>query len=309
MLTPEQLEKHKKYITGSKVASILELPGAYKSKYTLFAEMKGYTEEEEEPNERVKAGSYMEAGVAEWCKNEWGWDLIDGPPGGMFHPDYSFIYGLVDRLQKTDSKISHIIEIKNQDKFMESEWSDGPPEKFKAQLYLYMSIYGLPGRFAVCFGGNHFEQYELPQNPQVENFILGKCCEFWSDLQANRWPEADGSKGCSDALKLLFNDPGEKMVPGDQSLLDIAGQYKIFSAKEKAARDDKDRCGNLLKAAIANNQGLVFLDGSKATWKMTQPKKVQFNESQFERDFPELYKRYTFLPDGYRRLNVSLKGA
>lgn len=309
MITALQLEKHRQFITGSKVASILCLSGAYQSKFQLFAQMKGLVEAEKEETERMKAGQYMESAIAEWCKHEWGWDLIPGPHDGMNHPDYPFIYGLVDRLQKTDGSISHVIEIKNQDRMREKEWQDGPPDYFKSQLFLYMSIFNLPGKFAVCFGGNHFEYFDLPRNPSIESFILKKCCNFWEDLQNDKWPEPDNSESCAETLKRLYDNPNDEMLVGDQELYEIADRYNIFSLNEKQAKENKEKAGNDLRARIGNKQGFLFRDGSKVTWKMTNPKKEKFNEEKFAAEYPELYKKYLFIPNGYRRLNVSLKGA
>lgn len=307
MLTSLQLKQHNRFLTGSKISCLLGLPGAYQSKFELFSRMKGYINTEIEETERMKAGNYMEDAIAQWCQKEWVWDLIPGPEEGKFHPQYPFIYGLVDRLQKTDGKVSHVVEIKNQDRLRESAWADGPPESFKAQLYLYMSIYDLPGRFAVCFGGNHFESFELPRNPKIENFILKKCCEFWDDLQHDRWPEVDETASCTETLKNLYSTCGEDMIDGSEDMFDLAHQYIVCRENELQAKSGKDKCANQLKAIIGSNSGMVFNNGSKITWKKTKPKKLRFDEEKFAKEHPELYQRFLYTPDGYRRFDVRLK--
>lgn len=306
-LTQQQLTNHLQYITGSKVASILNLPGAYKSKFQLFAEMKGLAEPANNESDIMLAGSCMELGMAEYCKRKWNWELAPGPEEGAFHPEYPFIYGLVDRLRKTDGVISHIVEFKNQDKFKEESWTDGVPEHFKSQVYLYMTIFGLPGLVVACFGGNKIEQFELPRNPMVEAFIIRKCHEFWQDLQHDRWPDPDDTSSCTEALKALYNAPTDEMEAGTQDLYEIAERYNIFSENEKMAKVNKDLAANELRARIGNKQGFIFGDGSKVTWKMTKPKTMKFNEEQFAREYPELYQRYLYKPEGYRRLHVGLK--
>ena len=309
MITEEQLAKHNKCITGSKVASILNLPDAYQSKYELFAQMKGYTEPDKEATERMKAGNYMELGIEAWCRGEWGWKLKKGPKDGMTHPQHDFIWGLIDRLRTENGSPAAVTEFKNVDRFMQPLWEDGPPDKFKTQTYLYMAIYDLPGVIVPCFGGNHFEKYELPRNPQVENYIIKKCCEFWDDLQNDKWPDVDDSKSCEETLKKLYPDHNKNMVAGTEEQLQLAIEYEKAKAEVKKAEEKKSELGNKLKDAIGDNEGILFAGGKdKATWKKTNPKKVKFNEEQFEREDPETYKRYLYLPPGHRTLRISVKG-
>lgn len=321
MLTVEQLENHNKFITGSKVAGILGLPGAYQSRYELFAQMKGYIPGNGEVTERMEAGDCMELGIAEWCKRKYGWKLLKGPKEGVFHPDYPFLYGLVDRIQ-IDKSCSYfttyydlasnkglaVIEFKNVDKFMQKFWEDGPPEYLKSQLFFYMNVLNLPGRMVACFGGNHLEKYDLPRDLVVESFIIRKCRQFWDDLQNDRWPDPDNSESCTETLKVLYNNPSEKMEVGNQALLEVAEKRERFRLEEKKAKGEKELFENQLKETIGNNAGIVFDNGGKVTWNKTKPKTPVFNEKQFEIEYPDLYKRFLHLPPGHRMLRVTLKG-
>jgi len=307
MLNQQQLQNHKKYITGSKVASILNLPGAYQSKYELFAEMKGYAESNIEESENMEAGSCMELGIAEWCRRKYGWKLIDGPGDGKFHKEYPFLFGLVDRLLVENCDVIAVAEFKNQDKFALKYWEEGPPEIYKAQCYFYSQLWDIPTHIVACFGGNHFEKYELPRNPKIESFILKKCCEFWDDLQHDKWPNPDNSESCTETLKKLYGRPVEEMISGMEDQLQIAIHYQEASEKVKKAEEEKALYANQLREAIKNNSGLIFSDGSKVTWKKTVPKKMVLNEVQFEKEYPDLYRRFCYMPEGYRQLRVTLK--
>lgn len=308
-LTEKQLELHNKSITGSKVASILSLPGAYQSKYELFAQMKGYAESNIEETERMKAGSYMEAGMRKWCRGEWSWTLRKGPEEGITHPQYPFMYGLVDSIRTQNGHPGAVVEFKNVDKFIQPQWEDGPPDKFKTQVYFYMQLLDLPGVIVACFGGNHFELYELPRNPQIENYIIKKCCEFWDDLQNDRWPPVDGSESCTETLKKLYPDHNKNMLTGTEEQLQLAIEYEKAKAKVKDAEAEKSEMGNKLRDIIAENEGILFPGGKdKVTNKKTNQKKMKFNEEQLEREDPETYKRYLYLPPGHRTLRVSVKG-
>lgn len=307
-LTPFQLQQHQKFITGSKVQSILGLPDAYMSKFVLFACMTGQVPWPQVEGERIEAGNYMEDAIAKWCADKYGWNLVDGPQDGKFHPQHDFLYGIVDRLLIQDGQPTAVVEIKNVDGLRRSEWEEGPPDKFRAQVYFYSQIYNLPGYIVTCFGGNHLECYEVPRNPAVENFILSECSQFWKDLQENNWPQPDGSEGCSDALAKIFDRHNDGMVQGSDDVRIFAAEYSRLSGEIKALEEQKGACGNKLKEVIANRAGVAFADGSKATWKMTKPKKEKFDEDRFAEAHPDLHKSFLYLPEGCRRLDVRMKG-
>lgn len=310
LLTIEQLEKHNKYITGSKVASILGI-SPYKSKWQLFAEMHGDIAVENVSTTRMKMGSYAEVSMTQYCEKELGWNLIEGPENGKFHPKYPFLWGLVDRLQRNANKeLSCVVEFKNVDKFQRSMWIDEnglitPPDYYQAQLYFYMQLWDLPGRFFTVFGGNEPVVVDLPRNLEIEEFIIEECCKFWDDLQNDRYPEPDGSESCTQTLAKMFAGNDDKMIFGTQESLIAAQEYEQARQAEKEAEERKNLAGNKLRAAIGNHTGLVLPDGGKVTWKMSKDR-LRFDEKRFTTENPELAKKYYDIVPGYRTLRVSL---
>jgi predicted phage-related endonuclease len=301
-MTPDQLEKHKKCITGSKVASILGLPDAYDSAYTLFARMKGIMPWPD-GNDLMLAGLCAELAMAEFSRQKWGWDLIEGPKDGAFHSQYPFIFGLADRLRKTDGQIDSIVEFKNQDISQIGKWEDGIPEKFKAQCYLYSSIFGLPCQVVACFGGNQYERFELPRDEATEKYILDACCQFWSDLACDKWPDPDGSNSTEETVKTIYKTHSGDMISGSAETLNWAVSYNDASARESEAKKEKEQYGTLLKASIAGNLGIDFGTG-KVTWKETKPKTPKFDTERFAADHPALFAQYSALSEPSRRLDV-----
>lgn len=304
-MTPEQLEKHKALITGSKVASILGLPDAYDSAYTLFARMKGIMPWTE-GNDLMLAGNCAELAIAEWCKVKYGWNLIEGPKEGAFHQTYPFIYGLADRLRRNkNGQIDSIVEFKNQHWSQAEKWENDIPEKFKAQGYLYSAIYGLPCQFVACLGGNDYIHYELPRDEDTENFILQKCCEFWDDLNNDKWPDPDSSESSIMALKHVYKTHSSRMIEGSEEMFSWANLYSEASGEESKAKKIKEEYGNKLKACIAGNLGIDFGCG-QVTWKETKPKTTKFDEKRFAAAHPSLYAQFCELPEPSRRLNVKI---
>ncbi len=304
-MTEEQLKKHKKNITGSKVASILGLPDAYDSAYTLFARMKGVIPWQE-GNDLMLAGNCAELSIAEWCRLKYGWNLVEGPQEGAFHPKYPFIYGLVDRLRvNSDGKIDSVIEFKNQHWSQTEKWENDIPEKFKAQCYLYSSIYDLPCQVVACIGGNEYIQYELPRSPEIEAFILKKCCQFWDDLNNDRWPDPDASPSSIETLKHIYKTHSDKMIEGSEEMFSWAVAYQSASEQERQAKEEKTHFGDLLRVAIAGDLGIDF-GTSLVTWKEIKPKKEKFDENRFAAAHPALYTQFCEMPESIRRLTVKI---
>jgi len=269
-MTTEQREIHDQFITGSKVASILALPGAFVSKFSLFARMTGYEAWPELDDPRLRAGTYAELMIAEWCRMEYGWKLVDGPEGGAFHPQYPFIYGLVDRILIENGRNLAVVEFKNVDFFMSKEWVDGTPDKYLAQVYLYMMIHNLPGWIVACFGGNRFERYEITRNAEIEDYILQECIKFWDDLKTEKWPVPDMGRTTGDTIRHLYANPNEKILPGSWEDFSLAKRYDSFNRAGKRIEAYREEYANILKNRIGDNIGMVFPDGSsRAMWKQS----------------------------------------
>lgn len=308
-MTPEQLEKHQKFISGSKVASIIGLPDAFMSKYTLFSCMRGRTAwpEDSDKQDLFLAGQCAELAMAEYCRLKWGWDLRQGPPGGMFHPQYPFIFGLVDRLRRgPDGRIDQIIEFKNVGEWQRPEWENGPPQKYIAQTVLYTLIYGLPTTIVCCIGGSDYKCFPIERDAKIEQFILNECIQFWADLQAGNWPTVDAHPTTTQTIKEQFQTHSAEMIAADSDFIATAVQYEQGRRLEKQGKEQKEEAGNRLKARIGHAMGGEFWGGS-ATWKETKPKELRFDEDRFRADYPDLYEKYQKLPDPTRVLRVTVR--
>lgn len=311
MLTETQLAQHHKYITGSKVASILGI-SPWKSKWQTFCELHGDIEVEDISTTRMRMGHYAELSMAQYCKDELGWELIEGPTEGKFHPDHPFLFGLVDRLQvQEDGWPAYVIEFKNIDKLQKSIWQDNDvivaPDYYLTQMYFYMALWDLHGRFFIVFGGNDPVSIDVPRNPEIEQFIIAECCRFWDDIQNDRYPDPDSSDSCTQTLQKMFTSDSGEMVGGTDEQLEWAIKYDRARAAEKEAKAEKDLAGNYLREAIrgSHGAGMTFMDGSKVTWKQTKGR-LYFDEKRFAIENPKLAESYYSIRPGSRTLLVKL---
>jgi putative phage-type endonuclease len=267
MLTKKQKNLHDKYITGSKMAAILGL-SPWESKLSLYLKMKGIISNDQIGSERMKIGSFFEHAIAKYAEHTFGWKLKKGPVHGKRHKEHKFLWGLIDRFKiNSYNKKEAIIEIKNLSANKEYEWdTSGPPEYYKAQLYFYMSLWGLPGVFLCCFGGNKIKYYPLYQNETVQNFIIEKAIEFWDDLQNNIIPDPDGSEASRNAVNRMFKTIEDTEIKGDESDLNCILKACKLKKIEKSTKESRVRAENELKLKIGEHKGIYIANGIYAKW-------------------------------------------
>lgn len=307
MLTVDQLKKHNKYITGSKVASILGL-NPWESKYELFARMKGLLPPKE-TTQKMKAGLYAEEMIEKWCIKEWGWSVVQLTKDTAWkqHSKYNFLGGYIDRLKFTEEgKKSHVLEFKNISEQFKRIWGEGIPVYYQAQMYFYSILWNLPSIAVACFGGNDFQFFELQRNSKIEEFIIEESLKFWDDLQSDKWPNIDLTKSTSDTLKQLFPKSNTQIIAGGQEQYDFAIKYNQWKEKKKEAEKEMLGCANYLQNELKDNEGFLFSDGSKCTWKKSKDSE-RFDLDKFKIEQPEIYKKYIKTTEGPRvfRVNIS----
>lgn len=316
----ELLKLHNSHITGSKVASILQIKGAYMSKYKLYLLMKGLIEEPERDETRLKMGQYAEEMIRKYTRMELGWVYERIPKNERFkkHPKYPFLGGLVDGIAK-DGNDRFIVEMKNVDIRVKNEWLDDYgdfiiPEKFQCQVYFYMALFDLPAKIVPVFGGNDPVIIDLPRNPSIENFIITKCCEFWNELEQGIKPNIDGSPQTSEAIKMLFPVSNATMIDGDgltekqtRELILCSEKYQEIHKEIKTLEEEKSKYGNIIRERLGDNDGVVWSDGQKITNKKTKDG-IKFDSKRFKEERLDLYNQYLVKKTGYRRLNIKLGG-
>lgn len=310
MLSPKQLERHHASITGSKIGSILgENP--HQSKWECFATMHKDIEPKELEGINLRMGVYAEKAFDELVKHEYGWEIQIPPEEGKAHPKYPFLWGLADRLVISPGEF--VLEYKNFDKFYKNHWETDSkgnliiPTYIQCQIFFYMILWDMPGKLLAVFGGTEPVLFDIPRDKEIEEFIIAEAVQFWDDLQNDRYPEPDASESCTKALARMFAKNDGKMILGNQDLLEHAIEYRKAGQEEKEMERIKILHGNYLRAAIDTKDGLIFPDGSKATWKNNKDS-LKFNQKRFEAENPELAQRYYGTVPGPRVLRVSIKG-
>jgi putative phage-type endonuclease len=305
MLTPWQLKKHNESITASKIAAIIGI-SPWSTPFSLYQEMAGEISSDMQETERMKLGSYMEPVLHAYCEKEFGWKLVEVPEVGKEHPEHPFLWCLPDRLKLTYGP-EYVVEFKNVDSMFRREWDDeGPPEYYKSQVHFQSMIYNLPGVIVACFGGNEIKYWEIERDQEIEGFLLFEALKFWKRLQDKQPPDTDGHAATSEALKRLFPRSSGTLLEGPPELKELAIAIKRdLSTQMSNLQDEKDALANRLKVAIGENDGLIWSDGTKVTWKKDKDR-LEFDEETFKLEHPDIYEQYQKTRTGSRRFLISL---
>lgn len=116
--------------------------------------------------QRIKAGRYLEDGIARWWADDQQAKLIE-TPGLLIDPDRPWLIGTPDFGAIRNGQ-TIVLEVKNVDRQFKDRWLTGAPNDYLVQIQLYMHLWGLDqGEFAVCFGGN-----ELVPRVETKNEVL-----------------------------------------------------------------------------------------------------------------------------------------
>ncbi len=238
MLEGKQLEEHNRCIT-SKVASILGL-SSKKSKWQLFCEMRGDIEREKIEGDNILMGSCSELAADEFLRIKYGWQVEMPPEKGKHHPDYEFLFGLVDRFSPTLDGVKYVLEYKNFDKNYKDKWDTDVmsnlilPDTVLTQIYFYSMLWDMPAKAFICFGGNEVHLIDVPRNPDIEAYILKECLQFWEDLQARRYPEPDyKNKNTASLLAKVYNQPIGDYVDGTTEEMELANAFARLKSERK----------------------------------------------------------------------------
>lgn len=240
------------YVGGSEVAALFGLH-PHVTRFELYHRKRGSLPEHDlSDDNRVQAGIHLEPAIAAWVAAKTGWNLrkvhrhiARNGLGG--HLDYEIV---------GHERGPGVLEIKTVDWLVFRDWPEGePPIHYLLQLQAYLTLTGRAwGAIAVLVGGNDLRIFEYERRPKIVAKIEAAVAEFWADANAGREPRPDWHAD-AEAIGQLYRAAGGGLVDmtNDNYLADLCGRYAGASARESAARADKDAA----KAEILTKIGVA----------------------------------------------------
>ena len=195
-----------------------------------------------------------------------------------------------------------IFEAKTASAYKASDWADGVPDEYYAQLQHYMAVTGYHGAYiAALIGGNKFVWKFVERNKLYIQNLIRKEKLFWHHVETETPPPIDGTKTTSAFLDSCFPlAENKEVLQLDEDDWQWVELYQNAKEKEKAAKEQKQLAENRLKALMQKHEKAT-LNGAEISWQEIQSEK--FDSKQLKRDEPEIYEQYAYKVQ-YRKFSV-----
>ena len=302
MLTPEQIEQKRSYVTGTDASTVMGV-NKYDSLYDVWQFKLGLTDAKDlSDNPRVQAGIFLEQVVCDLFTKHTGIELVkpvDGIEGFRVHPKYSWMGGNMDRLVPSEKVI---FEAKTAG--MTDGWGDQGtniiPKAYACQVAHYMAIEDAAYCYvAVLIAGWDFRWYKIERSHKFEEKLIEKEFEFWDKNVLGMTPPPPRSY--EDIVALYRNKTIDTAVLASEEielriseLKQVKAMLKEYGQAEKVLKDE-------LALYMKANETLMSSTGEVlATWKQARDSK-HFDVKAFEKAHPDLYEQFLSARAGSRR--------
>jgi len=317
----EWLELRKTGIGGSD-ASIILGKNSYQSEYSLWANKRGLTANDE-AGDAAKWGNRLERTVAEAYAEETNSAVVCWPV--MLQGDRSFLLANVDffivepdgfaepgkvtDLDWEPTRILAILEIKTtgiSGKGNAKGWANNQvPE-----AYLYQGMhYALTTNihnvvFACLVGGEGLVIREVEYTYQQLSDLQEAEAFFWHKVVNNIEPDIVGHQADFDTLKAVYpSSEGGVTIEGDEFIKDLIYEYREAKACLDKAQADVDSIRAQLLRIVGDAEA-VTLDGDTLyTYKSTKDRE-SLDAKALKEQLPDVYAQFAKLTPGHRTLRV-----
>lgn len=301
-LTTEQLEMRRTGIGASEVAAVCGI-SPWQSPIDVWLRKVGATGEEE-PNEAMQAGNFLERGILDWYAHEMGGIALETGLPTLRHPKHEFAFATPDGRWKDGSRL---VQVKNVGLRMTAHWGEDPesiPEDYRAQIEWEMEVTGVSRcDVAVCIGGQKLRIYPIERDPELAASLVVIVGAFWRNhVLAEVPPPIDASDSARRYLEKRHPSHVKPLAVAPPEAEEWAHRYAAALALEKQADDEKRLAGNKLREMIGEAEGVAGPWG-KATWKQNGKAAPAWKQIAEELGAtPEIIARHT--PPGGRVLRV-----
>jgi len=320
MTRNEWLKLRKTGIGGSD-ASIILGKNLYQSEYSLWANKRGLTENNE-AGDAAKWGNRLERTVAEAYAEEtnsavvcWPVMLQGNRPFLLANVDFfisgSDLYeaGKVTDVSEEPARIEAILEIKTtgiSGKGNAKGWANNQvPESYLYQGMHYALTTNIHNVVFACLVGGEglvireveYTHEQLSDLQEAESF-------FWHKVVNNIEPDLIGHPSDFDTLKAVYpSSEGGVTIEGDDFIKDLIYEYREAKACLDEAQADVDSIRAQLLRIVGDAEA-VTLDGDTLyTYKSTKDRE-SLDSKALKEQLPEVYAQFAKLSPGHRTLRI-----
>ncbi|WP_347138852.1 YqaJ viral recombinase family protein [Paracoccus sp. SSK6] len=276
-------------INSSEVGALFGL-SPYMTPLELYALKKGLIEDGFKDNDRAAAGRFLEAGIAAWACEKFGFkakplkDYLEDPKartGSSF--DWE-ITAWDDAPGAFEGRIP--LEIKTVDYlgfngsfkagYTDRKWNaDNPddivaPPAIELQVQHQMMLSGAPWAvIIVLVAGNQMHRIVRMRNETIIGKIRDRIAQFWLDVDFGREPTADYERDAETIKRLYVRPDPRAAVPAEQHarMMDAIDRACAAAEEKKAAAAIEEAAKAEVMDVLRETELAVLPDGSKASWK------------------------------------------
>ncbi|KAI2674583.1 lambda-exonuclease family protein [Pseudomonas sp. TNT3] len=185
-------------------------------------------------------------------------------------------------------------------------WKDGVPEYVKLQVMHQLAVTGKQAAdVAVLLGGQHLEIHRIERDEQMITRLIELERKFWTYVETDTPPPADGSASAEAALRCLYPEDNGQTVDFS-SRAGLAAAYLELKAVRQSIGEKETREAQLkqiLLQAMGEATRAEFSSGY-ISWKKSKDSAV-LDVQRLLKEKPYLQVRYTKTKEGSRRFLIN----
>jgi len=219
-------------------------------------------------------------------------------------PDKHWMLANLDYSVAADDEVQ-ILECKTAGEFGSRLWKEGVPDYIQCQVQHQLAVTGKQAAdVCVLLCGQELKIYRVDRNEELIGALVALEREFWTFVETDTPPPADGTDSADRALRHLYPVDQGETVDFSQSK-DLSGAFDELLAIRSDMETLKSTESHL-KQRIQSQMG----DASKATfpsgsvsWKRSKDS-IGLNTKKLLQDQPELLDQYPITKSGSRRFLI-----
>lgn len=290
------LESRTAGIGASDIATIVGL-NPYETPYSLWRRKLGLDPAKEETLP-MKLGHLMEDTVATLYADETGATIDSDSVGDfiVYDDEAQHLRVSPDRYATRVDGTREVVEIKTTQMAIDP---DNLPEWWFCQLQMNMGVTGIhEGTLAWLSSGRTFGYQHIKLVPEFYDFLRESAERFWREnIQGRQEPKPINS---DDILAKYGIGTKGKEVEANTSTYQACQRLKMLKDQIAELEAGKTRLEEEIKLALSDATELTFHGELLATWRGSNGVS-SFDRKAFERDHPEMAKRYIIEKPGTRR--------
>jgi putative phage-type endonuclease len=280
-------------IGASDVAGILGL-SPWASPWSVWASKVGLTGEQE-ANEAMEAGHWLELAIGPWFAHKTGLHLA-GQQLAVEHGTHSHHRATLDGLVYDDPPVSTEDAVPLGGAEFKSEafgrqWTEIPPH-YQCQAGWQMHVCDLERVWFAVLRGRTLDIHELVRDQADIDLMVDRVDAFWAEHVLTGTPPAtDGHQATLDALAEVYPTGEPESTLALDDLAETVAEWKWAKAEVKAAEEAEAEAAAAIKAALGEHENGTVDGQLVVSWRTQSGSRLDTKALRAAE--PELAERFT----------------